>query len=54
MSTVADLARKPHLYDPDPRSTTSMPPCQRCAQTRSYRAHQPLWWRLLNWRVKWR
>ena len=49
---MADITRA-HAYDPDPRSSSRIPPCM-CGQTIAYRAHQPLWWRLLNWRVKWR
>jgi hypothetical protein len=49
-----DLARKPHPYVPDPRDTVRVPRCSVCAQTRSYRSHQPLWWRVLNRRLKWR
>jgi hypothetical protein len=41
-----DDYRKPHRYDPDPRSTVSVPVC-RCGMTRTYRSHQPLWWRVL-------
>jgi hypothetical protein len=48
-----DVARRPHKYDPDPRSTTSVPLC-RCGMTRAYRSHQPWYWRLLNPGVNWR
>lgn len=44
---------RPHRYDPDPRATTSTPPC-RCGMTKAHRTHQPLWWRLLNPGVNWR
>lgn len=44
---------KPHRYDPDPRDSSRVPHCL-CGQTRAYRAHQPLWWRLLNHGVMWR
>lgn len=42
-----------HRYDPDPRATTRVPPCT-CGATKAYRAHQPLWWRLLNPSKGWR
>ena len=38
----------------DPRDTVRVPRCSVCAQTRSYRSHQPLWWRALHRRLKWR
>jgi len=44
---------KPHRYDADPRDTTSTPRCM-CGMTRSYRSHQPLWWRVLHPGAKWR
>jgi hypothetical protein len=50
---TANRAR-PHRYDPDPRSTVRVPPCAVCAQTRAYRSHQPLWWRVLHPSAKWR
>lgn len=50
MTGTLDRARR---YDPDPRGTTAVPPC-RCGMTRAYRAHQPLWWRLLNPDTRWR
>lgn len=42
-----------HRFAADQRDTTRDPACSVCRQTRSYRAHQPLWWRLLNGR-NWR
>lgn len=48
-----DARPRAHAYDPDPRATTSTPPCL-CGMTRAHRSHQPLWWRLLYWGVKWR
>lgn len=42
-----------HRYEPDPRSTGTPPTC-RCGMTKGFRAHQPLWWRLLNWGKGWR
>ena len=46
--------RRSHPYDPDPRSSSRYPSCAHCAQTRAYRAHQPLWWRFLHPQAKWR
>jgi hypothetical protein len=42
-----------HAYDPDPRDSTTTPVCL-CQMTRRYRAHQPLWWRILRRKVQWR
>ncbi len=48
------MIAKPHQYNPEPRSPIGWPPCGSCAQTPAYRAHQPLWWRWLHPKVKWR
>jgi hypothetical protein len=44
---------RPHPYDPDPRDTSRVPRCM-CGMTRSYRGHQPIWWRWLHPGAKWR
>ena len=50
---TTDVARKPHPYNADSRDTARVPRCT-CGMTKSYRSHQPLWWRLLFHGVKWR
>lgn len=42
----------PHRFDPDPRISTGEV-CI-CSMSRSYRSHQPFWWRWLNPRRRWR
>lgn len=44
---------KSHPYLPDSRSSIVIAPCE-CGQARNYRAHQPIWWRVLYPRRKWR
>jgi hypothetical protein len=49
-----DLARKPHPYQAEQRDWLTVPRCATCGMEKCYRSHQPLWWRVLHRRLKWR